>query len=167
MERKTMTTLGELRIGDSFTFLKRADVWNVTARADKKGKVAINQLDDNKKPLLKYDELKKASTEVLFLRHTIPVPGEECFICDLNEGDIFYKPDDIIHDFEMVKRGHFFYEVRRLDQMASIRAGKMAVVIFVRKNDEHEKLINTLPHKKNCACLLCAPHMYRTKGGQS
>lgn len=134
MNPKTPTTLGQLRIGDSFVYPKRVDPWRVTARADKNGKVAVNQWNaGTEKWIHKFDELKKQSTAVLFLRHTIPVPGEECMIDDLNPGDVFYRPDDVVHEYVMVKRGIQFSDVRRIDEAACIKAGVAAKVIFVRK----------------------------------
>lgn len=132
MQQKTMTTLNQLRIGDSFVFPRRTDVWRVMARADKKGRVAINQIV-NGRAIFAYDELKKGSKEVMFLRHTIPVPGEECFIEDLKEGDRFHMTDDIIHEWEIVQVGPTpqFVTIRRTDQPAPGKAGVLAKVVFI------------------------------------
>jgi hypothetical protein len=135
MERKTMTTLGELRIDDRFVYPKRADAWCVTARADRKGRVAINQKKDDGSLSHKYDDLKKASTPVLFLRHGSPLEGEECFISDLKAGDIFHKRDDVIHEYELKEKGHQFSKVRRLDEAAHIMAGNMATVVLVKRKE--------------------------------
>lgn len=138
MQRKTLTTLKELRIGDSFVFVKKDQPWRVMARADKSGKVAINQVI-NYNPVHKYDELRKGNSQVIFLRHTIPVPGEECFIEDLVPGDVFHKTDDIIHEYVVVKRGENFWDVRRMDCAAPEKAGKLAAVVFVR----HKEVVHT------------------------
>lgn len=135
MERRTMTTLGELRIGDRFVYPKRGDAWHVTTKADRKGRVAVNQDKADGSLAHKYDDLKKATTPVLFLRHGKPLEGEECFISDLNAGDIFHQLDDIIHDYEMKEKGHHFSKVRRLDQAAHIMAGNMATVILVKRKE--------------------------------
>jgi hypothetical protein len=135
MERKTLTTLGELRIDDRFVYPKRGDAWTVTARADRIGRVAINQKRDDGSLVLKYDELKKASTQVIFLRHGSPLEGEECFICDLNTGDTFFKLDDVVHEYEMKEKGHHFSKVRRLDEAAHIMAGNMATVVLVKRKE--------------------------------
>jgi hypothetical protein len=137
MEKKTMTTLGQLRIGDRFTYsAKRSDVWSVMARADKSKRVAVNQLDPNKTPLHKYDELKKASKDVMFLRHGIPQPQEECFLEDLEVGDTFFKPDDIITEFVLQEKGSQFYKVRKVSEAAYIMAGRLAVVVLSKKKEE-------------------------------
>lgn len=86
MQRNTITTLGELRVGDRFSFVKKNEVWQVTAI--KKNTTCFNKFD-GKARLLKFDEEKRSTVQVFFLRHTIPVPGEECMIEDLKPGDIF------------------------------------------------------------------------------
>lgn len=139
MQSKTITTLDQLRIGDSFVYLKRQDPWRVTARADKNGKVAVNQFNcqsgvDPKNQLYRHDNLVKGSRQVMFLRHTIPVPGEECLICDLEPGDVFQIPGDTVHDYEIVHQSEAgFATIRRLDQAAPAKAGIHAKAIFIRK----------------------------------
>lgn len=147
MQTKTHTTLSELRIGDAFVFANRypktSEIWRVTARADKNGRVAVNQVDGVTKKLVhRYDDLKRASVRVVFIRHTVPVAGEECLIDDLKEGDIFYRVMkvgdtdvemvDQLHEWELVKHGHMFSDVRRLDEAAGGKAGRVAKVVFVR-----------------------------------
>lgn len=134
MQRKTTTTLNELRIGDRFVYPGGNVSYQVTAKADKTGKVAINQFA-NGKQVNRYDTLKRKTTTVLFLRHSIPLPQEECFIEDLQAGDIFCKPADIVHEYEIVNRGHEFYAVRRLDCASIEMAGRLATVIFIRKKE--------------------------------
>lgn len=69
MERNTITTLGDLLIGDRFTFVKRTDeVWQVTGKTATH--VSINQFNPAGNQLRKYDELKKRSMHVRFLRHS-------------------------------------------------------------------------------------------------
>lgn len=139
MQRKTLTTLNQLRIGDSFVFLKKDEAWRVTAREDKSGKVAFNKFLEDGRQVLQYDELRKGKTPVVFLRHTIPLPGEECFILDLVPGDVFHKTDDVVHEYVVVESGHHFWKVRRLDMAATEFAGKIATVVFVR----HKEVIHT------------------------
>ena len=137
MQRKTQTTLGELRIGDRFVYnARRVDPWQVMARADKNGKVAVNQINYDGKPIHRHDDLKKKSTTVVFLRHTVILPQEECFLEDLNEGDIFRMKDDAVFEYELQKKGHDFYDVRRLDQAAPFKGGRLATVILIRKKEE-------------------------------
>jgi hypothetical protein len=136
MEFKTQTTLNQLRIGDSFTYIgmfgqKRTDPWRVMARADKSGKVAVNQVVEGK-TVYKYDELKKGTTKVLFLRHTIPLPGEVCLLDDLQPGDQFKMPGDEFDTWVVEKRGHLFFDVRRTTEAACSKGGRAAKVIFVK-----------------------------------
>lgn len=135
MQRKTQTTLGELRIGDRFVMPNGNIAFQVTARADKKGRVAYNLVVDGK-IINRYDTLKNKATPVVFLRHTIPLPQEECFLEDLNEGDIFCMPDNVILEYVLVQKGKDFYTVRRLDQAAPIKGGRLATVLFIRKKGE-------------------------------
>jgi hypothetical protein len=133
MNHKTLTTLGQLRIGDSFVYkLNRQDIWRVIAKADRSNRVAVNQIF-NGKPIHKYDELKRASTSVVFLRHTVPVQGEEIFIEDLKEGDVFHNLEDIIHEYVIEKTGNDYWLCRRLDQSAPAGYwGRLTKVVFVR-----------------------------------
>lgn len=139
MTPKTTTTLNELRIGDSFVYPKRVDPWRVTARADKSGRVAVNQWNAGTSSWIwKQDDLKKGKTKVVFLRHTVPVPQEECMIDDLQEGDVFIRPEDPIHEWILVRHGHIFSDVRKISEAAPSKAGKMARVIFVRSNADRK-----------------------------
>lgn len=136
MLRKTQTTLEALRIGDSFVYmLKKSQAgnipWRVTARADKKGMVAVNQFRGKEK-VNKYDKLKKKDTKVIFLQHTVAVPGELIFLENLEVGDIFKRKDDSVHEYVIERKGHDFYDCRRLDQPTPIKGGRISEVIFIR-----------------------------------
>lgn len=135
MQHKTRTTLGELRIGDSFTFaskakLPRVDVWRVMD-SNKKW-VMVNQINAiSKIPILRQNELKRKDTEVVFLRHTVPVPGEEIFIEDLKAGDVFRSDDFGGMEFTVVKENYPFYTVED-DKGQVAKAGNLLKVIFVK-----------------------------------
>lgn len=140
MLHRTQTTLSALRIGDSFVYLvkkgKAGNIpWRVTAREDRKGNVAVNQFN-GKKQINKYDLLKKASTQVIFLQHTIAVPGEHIFLENLEVGDVFKRKDDPVHEYVIEKKGHDFYDCRRLDQATPIKGGRISEVIFIRHGKE-------------------------------
>lgn len=68
MERNTITTLGELQVGDRFTYPRRVDVWTVTEQIPPKN-TAVNQFLPWGDKIHKFDEMKKNSTQVRFLRH--------------------------------------------------------------------------------------------------
>lgn len=140
MQPKTQTTLNQLRIGDAFTYIGmlgqvRKEPWRVTARQDKKGKVAVNQIATDRSFVYKYDELKKGTTKVMFLRHTQPLPGEECLLYDLQPGDQFKIPDNPFHTWVLERYGHAFYDIRRTDEAACVKGGMAAKVIFVKHKD--------------------------------
>ena len=139
MQPKTQTTLNQLRIGDSYVYPKRQDPWRVMARADKNGRVAVNQISvSDRKPIFKHDELKKGSTTVIFLRHTVPVPGEAILIESLAVGDIFHTPDDIIHEWEVTRTKHpgsWMVGIRRLDQAAGSYTNGLSTVVFIKHKD--------------------------------
>lgn len=135
MLHRTKTTLGALRIGDSFVYIKGNVAWRVTARKDKKGKVAVNQFN-GKKQINKYDTLKKADTTVIFLQHTVAVPGELIFLENLEVGDVFKRKEDAVHEYVIEKKGIDFYDCRRLDEAAPIKGGRISEVIFVRHKQQ-------------------------------
>jgi hypothetical protein len=151
MQKKTITSLGELRTGDRFTYsVKRLDVWQVM---EKKGNhIEVNQMLPGGLPRLKYNEKKNSKTSVVFLRHTDPLPGEECFIEDLKIGDVFFRPNDIITEYEMLGK------MTKIPGMCGLKRvldyeGKdtmmtpnLTTVVLVRK---HKK------HLEGCKCNIC------------
>jgi hypothetical protein len=134
MERKTITTLGDLRAGDRFVFPKETTVHQVFCVGKKTAD--INEVTPEGHPLNRYHTPKKLSTKVLFLRHGIPAAGEECFLDDLQPGDTFKMLDDEVHDYVVVKRGDRFFDVRRTDQSAPIKGGKLATVILIERKQK-------------------------------
>ncbi|SEW02147.1 hypothetical protein SAMN05428988_1333 [Chitinophaga sp. YR573] len=108
MERNTVTTLGALRNGDRFHFPKRVDIWEVTGST--RNHTSINLPGLNGVFTNKYDDLKKSSTSVVFMRHTQPLQGEQCLYKDLKPGDIFHMTNNIIDEFRRgadERIGHF------------------------------------------------------------
>jgi hypothetical protein len=103
MERNTITTLGQLRTGDRFTFVKKDEVWQVTGSTTTY--VTINKFTSDGKKMIKFDEQRKRTMHVRFLRHTMPQPGEKCLIQELNLGDVFTTVDNIINEYFV--REHF------------------------------------------------------------
>jgi hypothetical protein len=141
MQRKTITTADQLREGDRFTFgPKRLDVWQVMSKTGKH--IECNQPLPNGTPALKYNDKISGRKSVMFLRHTKPMPGEECFIEDLEPGDIFYKHDDIITEY--VAKGKMFSmpgmfglnKVTDLDSTDTQMTHGLTSVVFVRKGKE-------------------------------
>jgi hypothetical protein len=139
MERKSIQLLEKLRKGDRFTYLKRADVWQVMLKEG--NHIEVNQIVGGK-PHNKFNDKKSGSTRVMFLRHTIPVSGEVCFIEDLQEGDVFWKQDDVVTEYLVVTKGHDYYKVRRVHDKACAfpeMAGRLAQIVFVRNKEEDKQ----------------------------
>lgn len=132
MQRNTVTTLGELRIGDRFHFLKRVDVWEITGKTRSHNSINLPGL--NGVFINKYDDLKKSSTPVVFMRHTIPEPGEECIFSDLKYGDIFHLPDNVINEYIITKGGC----VQGVNCIYPATVSGTDKVIFVRKKYSDE-----------------------------
>lgn len=129
MQPKTLTTLGELRIGDRFVYPKRVDPWQKMGHT--KNNSAINQIAaHNKQPVHKYNELKKNSTPVVFLRHTALVPGEEFFMEDLSVGDVF-KTTESDAEYTVISTGYPVYTIRQPNG-DKVKAGNVLKVIFVK-----------------------------------
>lgn len=140
MERKTVTTLGRLRVGDSFVYkLSRGDVWRVMALADKKRRVAVNIINVLGQPIYKRDDMVKVEKSVVFLRHTVPVPGEEIFLDDLSVGDILYHPDNIIEEYEVLEKRvgprRDATKLKRLRDGFITYAGIFSTVVFVKSKE--------------------------------
>lgn len=131
MQRKTLTTLNQLRKGDVFVFLKKDQPWRVTGRTDNNRQVTINQFI-NGNPIYKYDEMKSGSMQIIFMRHTIPLPGEECYVEDLQPGDVLHKTDDIINEYEVKERGDIWSTLRCLQSDKAEMAGKHLTVVFIK-----------------------------------
>jgi hypothetical protein len=136
MNKKTITQLNQLREGDRFVYKNRADVWEVMKMEGTH--IEVNQVLDGK-PVFRYNTKKPGHSTVMFLRHTKPLPGEKCFIEDLNEGDVFLKSDDVINEYEIVTKGKQFSKVKKVydkDCEAPEMAGIIAEVILVRRKAE-------------------------------
>lgn len=132
MKRNSLATVGELQLGDRF--YKKADkkkkIWELR-------KVWLNQMECIDPGIApghqeRHSKKFKNSTEVVFIRHTIPIPGEEIFIENLQVGDVFFRPEDVVNEYVVQEIGHDFYKVRKCSEAAPIMAGRLSTVIFVR-----------------------------------
>jgi hypothetical protein len=141
MQRKTHTTLDNLRIGDRFTYgSNKTDVWEVVQRFG--NNTEVNQREAHGKWKMKFNIIKRSSTQVYFLRHTKPLNGDECFIEDLQEGDVFWKPDNVMIEYVVIDKGHEFSKVRKMyDKQCKEpeMAGRLASVFFVRQGSKEVK----------------------------
>jgi hypothetical protein len=140
MERNTQTMIGQLRKGDRFVYKRtRTDVWEVMTPLDSKGKVAVNQLTESGHRVRKYDELVKGKKPVVFLRHTVPVSGEDIFLSDLKRGDVFLSPPDENgdqHEYLVVETGNgptgTFCKVWKKDAPTHTYAPMLSTVTYLR-----------------------------------
>jgi hypothetical protein len=70
MERNTMTTIGELQIGDRFVYLKKLnDVWEVVSKTG--NYASVNQFPFPGQKKHTHDVIQNKNIKVRFLRHTI------------------------------------------------------------------------------------------------
>jgi hypothetical protein len=106
MNRNTITAAGSLRLGDRF--YKAGDSKKRTFEVIEKYNEAIKcvepHLSAEQRDIWQLQKRFRASTEVVFLRHTRPEPGEDCLIDDLRPGDIFHLFGDIITEFECTEK---------------------------------------------------------------
>lgn len=107
MQRNTITTLAQLRKGDRFTFTGKEEVWQKTGCYG--SNVTYNKFTDGGIAILKYDEKKADKTSCRFVRHTVPLPGEDCLVQDLKQGDVFFMNDNIVVEYQVT---NVFYEGR-------------------------------------------------------
>lgn len=107
MHRNTITTLAQLRNGDRFTLVGKEEVWQKTGAYG--SNVTYNKFTDGGKAVLKYDEKKHGKTSVRFVRHTAPLPGEDCFVQDLKKGDVFFMNDNVVIEYRVT---NIFYDGR-------------------------------------------------------
>jgi hypothetical protein len=136
MNKRTITQLNQLREGDRFVYKNRVDVWEIMKMEG--NHIEVNQVLDGK-PVFRFNTKKPGHVTVMFLRHTKPLPGEKCFIEDLNEGDVFLKSHDVIEEYEIVAKGNQFSKVKKVFDKgceAPEMAGMVAEVILVRRKAE-------------------------------
>jgi hypothetical protein len=134
MNRNTVTTLGELREGDRFTHLKKKEAWEVMKQV---GRITYVNLPGLVPGSFMYrnDTPLKNSTQVVFLRHTRPVAGDDVPVEQLKPGDVFHKQDDIITEYEVMQ--HYVDNVGRETKAKSSATHRQffsfgTKVIFVR-----------------------------------
>jgi|GEM_PF-4911285 len=133
MQRNTATTLGNLRIGDRFSFPGKLEVWQVVAPIGK-GKVAINQFNDQGERVHPYDDIKKESTPVRFLRHTVLEFGEDGLIEQLKPGDVFTIGTDIIKEYVVLEQ--FKYQATPKGECKAVKLDGSKDFVFIPHGTE-------------------------------
>ena len=131
MERNTQTTLGQLRDGDRFYFSSdhKKVSWEVKEKAG-----ATQVLINNPNRPTRFPIPKNKNLAVVFLRHTVPVPGDECQVEELSPGAMFYFPDDVITEYIVSDREGSF--IRCLGPTGSQPFPPNTPVILVRNAPE-------------------------------
>lgn len=134
MNRNQLTTLAELREGDRFRYPSRNEAWEVINQGGKN--TFVNQFTPNGKRLHVHDIIKKSDTPVVFLRHTRPLPGEDCLLQDLRDGDVFHLPDNIINEYRVIQNQHgkVIKAINNTDEIDVM--GDPVTVCFVGKYQE-------------------------------
>ena len=139
MKRNEIAPLGNLRIGDRFHIQgdKTKSVHEVVSHKCKKPYVAYQYVSGQK---YLYHKKATAFTLVIFLRHTIPAPGEEWMLNDLQVGDVFYMFGDVITEYQVVSRRTPENDVliRYLNDLSITQPFEHCdvAVTFVRKEEE-------------------------------
>jgi hypothetical protein len=136
MQRNTITTLGELRTGDRFCFVMKDEVWQVTGFT--RTQVTINKFTSHGTQIFKHDEMKLKKTAVRFLRHTMPLAGEDCFIEDLNVGDVFCFNESIVDEYQVVSidKDNLLVSVMNTDRTKNRAINYQTRVVFVGNEKE-------------------------------
>jgi len=102
MQRHTPTNIGRLRKGDRFYFTSDRKKSVHEATGLRNDKVKYNKINAFSKFQWLWDREVNGNKEVVFLRHTILQSGDQCFIQDLNIGDIFCLPGHKETELEVV-----------------------------------------------------------------
>lgn len=126
MERRTRTTLDQLRIGDIFHFLQSEEKFQVTEQT--RTHAHINKPDYNRGRVSIHDQVVRNEKWVIFLRHTRPEPGEKCIVQDLRPGEVFHTLTDVITEYVMDISG----KIVKTDGQDAPLMKKEDTVVFVR-----------------------------------
>lgn len=145
--------LGDLREGDSFIFQLNddAEIYRVVGSKEYSCTVTVNKLMRSDMKSINEDEEAWADTMVYFIRHTIPVVGQDCFIEDLAPGDKFqlFVPDATSESggnlilCEIMEKGFDFDRFRRIDTGDVGRIGRLTKVVFIGHRTDKLKAVNS------------------------
>lgn len=137
MKRHTNTILNNLRPGDRFQFhTDKPDVSHEFIGLKKNGRGKYNKIKTGTgKHAWWFNRSKPGLTPVKFIRHTQLLPGDECFIYELNEGDVFHRPGD--PKYREMRRGKDRPDkqvnVRYVGQAVWLHTSPLTTGIFVRR----------------------------------
>lgn len=137
MKRNTSTIIGNLRVGDRFFFT--TDIHPPIVRevtAIRPNRIKYNKINPRTgKHTWFWDKSRPVETPVMFIRHTQLLPGDECFMHELTDGDVFTRPGDKSHkEMRRVKElrdGQI--AVRYVGAAAWMHTSQLTTGIFVRR----------------------------------
>ncbi|MGQ0738266.1 MAG: hypothetical protein ACT4OJ_04330 [Bacteroidota bacterium] len=127
---------GDLRIGDSFILklIKNAKVWRIVKHSPGSITAYHYMRSDMRKtgePVYIHPD-----TTVYFIRHTIPLPGEECFVEDLKPNDIITIPELGDKKWYIQHKGYDFDIMQELEGDKEGRIGRLAKVIYLGNKEK-------------------------------
>jgi sortase (surface protein transpeptidase) len=129
MKHNEFTFFEKLSLGDRFYF--PTDKAKVAYQVIAPG--LYNQvLDDGRKTLM-HDKPAARDKPVIFLRHTLPQPGQPCRLHDLKKGDIFFFPDNVVLEYEITESSNTHYVIRSVNDKGIGFEKVDCEVVFVRK----------------------------------
>jgi hypothetical protein len=140
MKRNTPTFTGELRPGDKFYFQKNGDRAVFEVMNQWSTWTEINVRYPNGTVMYPQNLRKKKNVPVVFLRHTLPVPGEDINIEDLKEGDVIFLRDDVVTEYFI--REHFNDQAGRETKVVNTSTKEISfvphgtAVTFIRHENE-------------------------------
>ena len=135
MKRNTTTIIGNLREGDRFFFTADKEapiVREVTAVKSKK--VKYNKINPRTgKHAWWWDKSRPIETPVMFIRHTQLLPGDECFMHELTDGDVFTRPGTTKEMRRVKELRDGQIAVRYVGAAAWMHTSPLTTGIFVRR----------------------------------
>lgn len=133
MQRNTPTNIARLRKGDRFYFIsdKKKGIHEVTGFS--KGKVNYNKINGFKHQWF-WDRTINENKEVIFLRHTIIQQGDQCFVQDLEIGDVFYMPGNIDAELEVLEKNDMEIKLKSLGTKNVLYTHPLSTGIFIRNS---------------------------------
>lgn len=134
MKRQTQTTLGKLRQGDRFYFFtdKQPVVREVTGFV--LGAVKYNKINSRSgKHTRFWDRCQPNDRKVMFIRHTDLQPGDECFMYELKDGDVFTQMNSKKEMRRIKEMRDGQIAVRYVGAVAWTHTAPLTTGIFVRR----------------------------------
>lgn len=114
MNRNTGTEVGNLRVGDRFYFVSDSAKKTYQLTEEKNFEKPSYNIVNNGEKAWPFDRRAANNRPVVFLRHTIPYPNEECMLYDLKDGDIFFFLGDVVTEYSILSTQGTDFEKKHL-----------------------------------------------------